>query len=362
MNALAKISPSFQPLSLLYQAFVGVREAQPLLGLTGWSRLLATSEGELQASRLNHEKVWPLEDVFSLFYLLSSLGEVEVQTFNNLGWAKYQGRFNAPDLCLDDPQHLELEFRTASMHMKLDLEKWYWGCAVEDRPPERSVQRSLQFFNYQGKRFLKIHAVPQTDELAWHNLITNFAKKESAAKPLFAAQQDQKQLTPPADMQQFSQEWRLMSHAKQLSVLLRRHQADYLPVLQHLDAKFAREVSLTSLSQLLKKWTGLSDMTNKPRLKLSFYTEGCMQAVSGVLQPPRLQHNQLCIAYADGCVHCDPQQLEEAFVVRKPEGDGWVTSLEIFNGQGQLVLKIQEEKPECQPENLLYREIFQALS
>lgn len=367
MNALVQV-PSYEmsPLAVathrLYQAFVGVRQAQPALGLKGWSRLLSCSEGELQASRLGQEAVMPLVDVFSLLYQLAGLGEVEISSFNAAGWARYTGRLAPPDLCLDDPGHLSLQLRSSHQCLQLHMDAFYWGCAVEDQPPEATIQQSLQFFNKAGERFLKVKATQATSQSGWQSLLERFARSEQPGQPLFAVEPEQKNVSAPANLAAFSQEWRLMEAPGQVAQLLKRYQADYLSCLQHLDQKFAREVSLNALFDLLKVVNQLPEADCKPVLEMSFLTAGCLQRVSGVLQPPRLQHKALCIAYAEGCLHLDPQLLEEAWVVRKPQGDGWVTTLEIFDHQGQLLLQLQEKKPSAQPENLLLRQIFQTLS
>jgi len=363
MNAWVELSPQVSSPNLVYQAFVGVRQAQPHLGLKGWSRLLATSEGELQASRLGQEDVRSLADTFSLLYQLAGLGELEICTFNDAGWAKYRGRFAPPDLCLENPHYLGLEFRANHLRLQLNMDQWYWGCAVEDRPSGGRVQKSLQFFTGSGDRFLKIQATANTSQVAWKKLLFSFAGQQEASKPLFAPQNKPLNKTLASDdLLAFARDWRWMTSPNQLPLLLSRYQTSYLAALQQLKEKFAREVSLNALSEVLRQVGSLPASESKPELELSVYSEGCLQRMHGILQAPRLQHKDLCIAYAEGCIHLDPQMLEEAWVVRKPQGDQWITSLEVFDPKGQQVLQLQEYKPAAHPENLLLRQIFHTLS
>ena len=367
MNALVQlpsfvISPVAAATHRLYQAFVGVRQAQPTLGLKGWSRLLSCSEGELQASRLGQEAVQPLVDVFSLLYQLAGLGEVELSSFNESGWARWTGRFAPPDLCLDCPGYLGLEFRADSLRLQLNLEQWYWGCAVENQPEGKALERSLEFFNQAGERFIKIKATESTSQQGWVRLLERFARSDVLIQPLFAALEPAQMPSTPVEVASFNQDWRLMQSSSQIPRLLKRYQASYLGGLQVLGVKFAREVSLDALEQLLTLTHQLPASPSKPQLEMRFFAAGCMQVVSGTLQPPRLHAKDLCLAYDKGCIHLDPQQLEEAWVVRKPEGERWVTSLEIFDVQGQRVVQLQEHKDSSAPENLLIREIFAALA
>jgi|GEM_PF-2654862 putative hemin transport protein len=365
MNALVELPSCFKPgATIVYQALVGVRQAHPRLGLQGWSRLLSTSEGELQASRLGQESVWPLQDVFSLLYLLPSLGEVQLLTFNELGWAQYQGCFTPPDLCLDDPHQLGLQFVTQHLELKLMLENWYWGCLVEEENSQGETEKSLQFFNRQGQRFAKIQALESGDQAAWLGLQEAFKGMGAVnpSRPLFSDAGIQVfNDHPPQDLGRFQLEWRRMADPNQISYLLARHQVNYLSGLQALGPKLARQVSLNALTELLTEAALLPRSQAKPGLKLAFYTDACVHSCRGNLQPPRLKHREVCIGYPAGCLHFNPQLLEEAWVVRKPQGDGWISSLELFSDAGQRVFQVSEDKLSLQPENLVLRELFNAL-
>lgn len=365
MNALVELPSYFKPSSpIVYQALVGVRQAHPRLGLQGWSRLLSTSEGELQASRLGQESVWPLQDVFSLLYLLPSLGEVQLLTFNELGWAKYQGQFSAPDLCLDDPHQLGLQFVTQHLELKLLLENWYWGCLVIEENAQGATEKSLQFFNRQGQRFAKIQALDCSDHPAWWGLQEAFKGigAVNPSRPLFSDADVQTfNARPPEDVSGFQLEWRRMTDPNQVTYLLERHKTSYLTGLQSLGPKLARQVSLSALTELLTETVLLPARRSKPSLKLAFYTNACVHACRGALEPPRLKHKDVCIGYPAGCLHFNPQLLEEAWVVRKPQGDGWVSSLELFADAGQRVFQVSEDKSPLESENLVLRQLFNAL-
>jgi putative hemin transport protein len=349
MNALVNFHTTGTGLSgLLYKALQGVRQAQPHGQLKDWARLLNASEGELQAARIGHEDVCPLRDVFSVFYQLSFLGEVAVTAYNALGQVQHRGCFSAPDLCLDNPHQLGIQFLTSGLHLKLRLEHWYWGCAADDK---------LEFFTRQGQLFMTIRKTPATDESAWQELLSQYAEGSVSHKPLFEQPHHHPAEHPmPQDLQLLEKEWRNMAGPEQLPQLLKRQHTTYFAALCCLGPKLARSGSLDSFEQLLQQ----AAQVQLP-LSLSMISPGCVQTCRQAVITPRLEQSKLELLWPQGRAQLDPGQFEFAFVTRKPSKDAWISALEIFGAQGDMLLQIQGATPPGKPENLRLRELMNSL-
>ncbi|WP_114417517.1 ChuX/HutX family heme-like substrate-binding protein [Marinospirillum perlucidum] len=368
MNALVQLplQEQFQQESapsLVYLALSGVRQAHPHLGLQHWSRLLATSEGELQASRLGQENIHALEDVFSLLYQLSSLEEVEVTSFNDGGQVSYLGSFSAPELCLQDPSQLGLKFTSGSQEISFFLEDWYWGCALEEEDAQGEQQWSLQFFDREGKRFLKIAAVAGTALNAWMTLVETFSRsQQQLVRPLFATRTETRTQASTLNPDSFCQAWRQLGSPSQVNQLLNQQGINYRQAVELLEPRLARSVSIDSLESLLAAQQQLGGCGCKSRgLRLDFYTPGSVQGCRGYLRATRLERQEWQLAYCGGRIDLNPAQLGEAFLVRTPKGQGWMTSLDIFSDTGQLVLQVREDSDPEAAENLLVRNLFTRL-
>lgn len=349
MNALANLPMESGFSSLLFKALQGVRQVHPRAGLQQWARLLHVSEGQLQAARIGHEAIWPLRDVFSIFYQLSFLGEVEISTFNALGNTSHQGTFSTPDLCLDNPHQLGIQFLTPGLHLKLQLEHWYWGCATD---------RSLEFFSRNGQRFLSLRKTPHTHEGAWTDLLQQYSDQDICHQILF--DQDTAATTtghqPPENLSLMEQEWRNLATPAEIPALLERHQTTYFAALCSLGPRLARSVGLDSFEILLKAASKL-----QLPLRFSFFSNGSIQTGRQALIQLRQEERQRVLNWGQGNARLLPEHFEFAFVTRKPLGNGWTTALEIFGAEGELLLQLQGESLQGKPENLALREIFNSL-
>lgn len=350
----------------LYQSLLGVRQAQPGLSEREWAALLEVSEAELQVSRVGQEAVYPLQDRFSLLYSLSLLGEVDLEMMNSLGSAHWKGRFNAPDLYLDQPQQLGLRFQVGQHQLIVHLEHWYWACAVEE-PRLLSnglihLKRSLCFYDRQGRLFFRIQAGAQTDLTAWQSVMESFASTELAARPLFV-RNERTSLDFPSDAAQLEKEWRLMQTVEDLPYLLQRHETSLFAALLSLSPKLARPVGLQALEQLLSRlaqWPRLSG--RMPRLAVSLMTSGLEQHFQGAPLAPCPVKDQLCIAWEQGgCLHLDRLAMEYAFVVRQPCDGQWISHLALFDAEGQPLCRISCAREPGQAEDLAYRHLLNSL-
>lgn len=349
MNALVSF-PSFTTglSGLLYKALQGVRQAQPAASLREWAALLNASEGDLQASRIGQENVWPLRDAFSVLYQLSALEEVEVTAYNDLGSIHYRGCFSAPDLCLDHPRQLGIQFLTSSLHLKLQLEHWYWGCATQQR---------LDFFTRNGRRFMSLSPTRATNQTAWQTLLDQHADTQASHQPLFEpASLRHREHPMPQDLATLELEWRNMSDPQQIPALLQRHKTTYFATLCSISPKLARSVSLNSFEQLLNSACQL-----QLPLSIAMISEGCVQTCKKALLKPFSGKGTLVLEWQEGQARLDPSLFEFAFITRKPLGDSWISSLEVFGASGEMLLQVQGYQAEGRAENLALREVFSSL-
>ena len=348
----------------LYLALKGVREAHPKAGMRAWSQWLATPEGEIQASRVGREKVWPLQDVFSICYRLAALKQVEVCTVNACGWHVSRGQFSAPDLYLDDPHRLGLQFRLGQRRLLLMLDHWYWGCAVEEAG-EQPQNLSLQFFDRQGHLLLKVQAVEGTDLDAWASLVDAFADYQNASRPLFAATAGQAETGGEVlDPEALSLAWRRAPDRTVLNRLIGQQGGDYLAVISRLDVGLARGVAPSSLQHLLRQVIQLPSHPNhRPQLVFNLVSQGCQSTLTG--QPIRLGSTQDrdCSGWSGASACVLLSQLDQAFVVRKPgAGAGWQTYLEVFDAWGRLALSLTPSIDSKQAESLVLRDMINSLT
>lgn len=363
MNAAVNLrSGQLMPVNSIYQALSGVRQAHPGAGMRRWSHLLALPEASLQVSRIGYEKVRPLQNLFSLFYTLPSLGRIKLVVFHGQESTVCEHRYDKVDLYLDDPHQTGLCFSTADTGFCVLLDRCYWACAVEEEM-QSGVEKNLQFFNQAGSLCLKILATRDTDHQAWAGLVQAFAAEQDGIHPLFlhdTRKEDYRCLTS-RELHDFEQAWCRLSDERSLYTLLHQYQLSYFNAVCELGPRLARPVSPFILETLVRRLSLLPNTASHcPSLSCSFYGDAAIQHLSG--KPVvRRQGERLLLLWAQGHMLLDDSSFGHAFVVRRPQGNGWVSSLEIFDLNGEHLL-CAEGKDRCSSsENLAIREIFNGL-
>ncbi len=149
------------------------------------------------------------------------------------------------------------------------------------------------------------------------------------------------------DIKQLEEDWLAASHRKQIPALLNQHNTTYFAALCSFSKKVARSVSLESVIYL-------TNQAKKLNLPLSI-------GLFGSTGKPTTY--QACIT-SDWQIELEPSQFEYAFVSRLPcdDGCGWISCLEVFGAEGELLLQVQGACEDQQAENLRLRELFSSLS
>lgn len=173
----------------------------------------------------------------------------------------------------------------------------------------------------------------------------------------FFGKKQQHQVTK--DIKQLEEDWLAATSSQQLPALLKRYNTTYFGALCSFSKKVARLVSLDSFTYLI-------DQAKKLNLPLSIrlFNSAGQQAAHQALITTRLQENLMLLNWQAGQVELEPSRFEFAFISRLPCDDacGWVSCLEIFGAEGELLLQVQGSCESQQAEDLRLRDIFSSLS
>lgn len=161
------------------------------------------------------------------------------------------------------------------------------------------------------------------------------------------------------DIKQLEKDWLAARHRKQIPALLNQHNTTYFGALCSFSKKVARSVSLDSFTHLINQAKKL----NLP-LSITLFNSTGQQTSHQAFITSNMQENWMHLNWQAGCAELEPSQFEFAFISRLPCDDacGWVSCLEIFGAEGELLLQVQGSCEDQQAENLRLRELFSSLS
>ncbi|GLR62701.1 hemin-degrading factor [Marinospirillum insulare] len=338
--------------AILFSSLQQLRESEAPGFMVDWAALLDSSEGALQACRVGREKVWPLKDILAVLKALPSLGRVLALTRNQGVVNEYKGIYPKPQLGEAGQHAAGIFLDIGGLDLRLFMGHWHWGCAIEEETA-KGKRLSLQFFDKHGSAVHKIFSLEETDLAAWQQLVNEQAiTDKTAALPSFTPAEPVAH-PAPVSPNQVAEEWRQMKDVHQFFSLIRRHRITRFSAVQAVPEDLSREVSVDAFQQVV-------DATAEQKMEIMIFvgSRGCVQIYTGKTQGIKPMRGWLNIFEENFTLHANPDSFFRAFVTRKPQSSGWVTSLEVFDKFGTLLLQMYAKREENGPEQAAWTELL----
>lgn len=241
--------------------------------------------------------------------------------------------------------------------LRVFFSRWVHGFVV-DETSDKGVQRSLQFFDTSGTAVHKVFVKPTTDLAVWDRLVADFAVAETApglepvALPAPATETPDTEI----DVEAFHQAWASMRDTHEFFGLLRRHGVTRTQALRLAEPRFVGAVDAASAHQVL---SGAAS-TGTP-IMVFVGNPGMIQIHTGPVNKVAVMGPWLNVLDPGFNLHLREDHIASAWVVRKPTSDGLVTSLELFDAQGETIAMFFGERKPGRPELCAWRELMDDL-
>lgn len=338
------------PRAHLCQQFAALREQG--LRARDAARRLGISEGQAMAAHAASH-MHPAQEARSLYSVtvleadwiallqgLEAVGPVMALTRNESVVHEKVGVYR--NVSAQGPVGLALG---AEIDLRLFLTHWHVGMHVVERTA-RGEQHSLQFFDGHGQAVHKVHARQQSDLQALEQLVQRHARPE--AHPLFTPGQSQTPAERPdaeVDVAALDQAWSAMKDTHDFFGLLKTHQVARAQSFRLMEGRHTRRTPLVAVEWLLRRAarSGLPIMVFAGNA-------GCLQIHTGAVQRIDTMGPWLNVLDESFNLHLRADHVAESWLVSKPTDDGVVTSLELFDAQGQVIAMFFGERKPGRPE------------
>ncbi|PJJ21993.1 putative hemin transport protein [Janthinobacterium sp. OK676] len=306
---------------------------------------LAISEGELIASHaglslangallgaVRLQPDWP-----AIVQALEALGEVMALTRNascvheKTGVYRNASHNNHVGLVLGGDIDLRVFYR-----------QWAHGFAVREMG-EKEVQRSLQFFDAAGQAVHKIFMKPHSDIAAYDALVAHFADADQAAGIAVKAPAPAPAELPDAqiDVAGFRAAWADLRDTHEFFTMLKKYSVSRLQGLRLAEARFVQQLDKSCVLDLLN-----DAALEKVSIMAFVGNAGMIQIHSGPVHKIAVMGPWINVLDARFNLHLREDHVASAWVVKKPTVDGLVTSVELFDANGDtIVMFFGERKP-----------------
>jgi len=317
------------------------------------ARSLGVSEAELVASECGEATIRLECDFRELVMQLPRLGRVMALTRNESCVHERVGRFQ--NVSFDGPVGLVLG---PDIDLRIFSSGWRLGYAVEEPSPQ-GTKRSLQFFDAQGTAIHKIHLRPESDVDAFNALVAGFraARQEPGDEVLPAPP---RRVDPPderIDVNAMRTDWAAMTDTHEFFPLLKRYGLGREQALRLADPAFAQRLPITTTRLLL-------DEAARTALPIMVFVgnPGMIQIHTGPVHNVRVMGPWLNVMDADFNLHLREDQVRSVWLVRKPTRNGIVSSIELFDGEGDNIALFFGKRKPGMPENEAWRELLRTLT
>lgn len=333
----------------LWQAYEALKREQPRLRARDAARQLHISEAELvaadPASTPLRDDDWP-----GLLSELASLGRVMALTRNEACVHEKTGVYD--QLSFDGKVGLALN---PDIDLRIFLFHWRHAFAVR-QGGEHGEQCSLQFFDRHGDAIQKVFLTADSDAVAFSALVARWQAPPANVMP--EARPARAPETPDADIDRaaFQARWRQLNDVHQFHGFLRDFGVSRQQGFRLAPPGQAWRVALNATEHMLR-----SAATRQLPIMVFVGNAGMIQIHTGPVQRIDTMGPWLNVLDPGFNLHLREDLIDAAWVTRKPGDTGVVTSLELFDRDGQSVVTFFGARKPGQPELPAWQALMDSL-
>ena len=326
-------------LKSLWEAF---RTENPKVRIRDAAKQLDTTEAELLASSTGETVTRLTNDFQEILKSVESLGKVMALTRNDFCVHERKGVYK--NVTFSGPMGLAVN---PDIDLRLFMMQWSSAFAVDE-----NGRKSLQFFGKDGEAIHKIYLVETSDVLAYDTLVKAFTAADQE-EPLLI--QKDKKVTEEKpdheiDVAAFQEKWLNLQDTHEFHGLLRKFGVTRTQGLRLAPGGHAVTITKESLKAVLHK-------ASETDLEIMVFTgsAGCIQIHTGLVKNLLQTGPWFNVLDPDFNMHLREDAIASVWLVKKPTVDGIVTSIEVFDQSGEIIVQFFGKRKPGIPENEHWR-------
>ncbi|MFP4552024.1 MAG: hemin-degrading factor [Spirochaetales bacterium] len=327
---------------------IRIRDAATKLGVSELELLVAAMQRpelhpELRALRIT-------EPIPELFERIGELGRVMALSRNEAVVSETHGEYG------EIKRHGNVAVvHTETIDLRVDFSHWHYGFVVGMTSHGRELE-SLQFFDSDGTAVHKIYLEEQSNRELFDQIksVASAQSPELDLKP--AAASPDARGRSEVDAAELQEGWRALTNVHQFTALLRRMNVTRLTALEAVGHEFARPAAPDAHRRLLQ-----AARDEAIPIMVFVRSPGVTQIHSGPVERLSAHREYYNVLDPEFNLHIREPQLAQAWLVKKPTAEDTVTSIEIYDHDGELVLQFFGVRDDHGPEDSRWRELAESL-
>lgn len=244
--------------------------------------------------------------------------------------------------------------------LRFFMNAWHYGLAVVMNRGKMGTLYSFQFFNKKGEAVHKIFSTPQSNIEAYHQLVNDFRSPNQT--PILDADHspyEEKTAIPDAeiDVPAFQEEWKNLKDTHDFFGLLRKYKVNRTQGLRLAPAGFTKKIDNQSVVRTLELAADRA-----VSIMCFLHSKGCVQIHTGPVKNLKIIEDWYNVLDPKFNLHLKTSSIHETWLVKKPTEDGIVTSIELFDKNGELIVYFFGARKPGKPELESWREVVEEVS
>lgn len=338
-------------LQILKEKFEEIKTSNPSLRIKEYADLMGITELELLASNL-HDPATKLKEVpIEIYEQLPKLGRVMVLTRNEAAVHERKGEFGKVQV--HGTMGLILG---ADIDLRVMFDDWKYVYNVEKEHRGKQL-RSIQFFNKYGRPTQKVYLTDDSNEEEYKKLIDSYKVEETTIpKVEKGAKLKEYNKVEDIDFDKAISEWENLEDTHNFQSLLNSQKIQRIELIKRAPENLAYRVYNDAVIDILH-----SAVDKKVPIMVFVANDDIVQIHTGEIQNVRLIENWTNVMEENFNLHLRNDLIFQSYVVFKPTNDGVVTSLELYDDNGELAITFFGKRKPGIPELEEWREIVAEL-
>lgn len=335
-------------MDVLKRHYAAMRAENPRLRVRDAARELGITEAELVAARLG-DGVRRLDTRWkALIEGMPLLGEVMILARNEACVHEKVGIFG--DIRLSDAGGVTLD---PEVDLRLFFGKWAFAFAVEEELAS-GRRKSIQIFGQDGEAVHKIYLRETSNEAAYEALVRAHLAPSQAAGALDIVPAPPRPVDRPddeIDRGALRERWGNIKDVHEFFGMLKDLGTGRTQAFRLVEGVYTKKVPGHAFRAAL-------EIARDVSLPIMIFTgnKGIIQIHTGPVSNLKPMGPWMNVLDERFNLHLREDMIAESWVVRKPTADGTVTSLEIFDKEGEVIAMMFGARKPGQPELESWRE------
>jgi len=326
-----------------------LKAGNPKMRIRDAAKQLGTSEAELVATGTGSTATRLEGDWKTFLAEVAGLGKVMALTRNDDAVHERKGVYN--NITFQGPVGTALN---EDIDLRLFMMHWASGFAVNEHD-----RLSYQFFDKSGEAVHKIYCTEDSNTEAYHALTEKYKAADQHAPLEIAAYppRPEEKADGDIDVAAFREAWKGIKDTHEFFGMLGKHGVSRLQAMRLAPADFVKEVPNDMTRRIL---TAASE--RQVPIMVFVGNRGCIQIHTGEVKKVMEAGPWFNVLDPDFNLHVRESAIAHSYIVKKPSEDGIITSLEVYDSRGEMIVQFFGKRKPGIPELAEWRQIVQDLT